>query len=39
MSAEIDIDALRSVTESRTNDTEYWQKIKNSQSKLKIYRF
>ena len=39
MPAEIDIDALKFFTKSRTNETEYWQKIKNSQSKLKIYRF
>ena len=38
MPAEIDIDALKIFTKSRTNETEYWQKIKNSQSKLKIYR-
>ena len=36
MPAEIDIDALKIFTKSRTNETEYWQKIKNSQSKLKI---
>ena len=39
MPAEIDIDALKIFTKSRTNETKYWQKIKNSQSKLKIYRF
>ena len=39
MPAEIDIDALKIFTKSRTNETEYWQKIENSQSKLKIYRF
>ena len=39
MPAEIDIDALKIFTKSRTNETEHWQKIKNSQSKLKIYRF
>ena len=39
MPAEIDIDALKSFTKSRTNETEYRQKIKNSQSKLKICRF
>ena len=39
MPAEIDIDALKIFTKSRTNETEYWQKIINSQSKLKIYRF
>ena len=39
MPAEIDIEALKILTKSRTNETEYWQKIKNSQSQLKIYRF
>ena len=39
MPAEIDIDALKIFTKSRTNETKYWQKIKNNQSKLKIYRF
>ena len=39
MPAEIDIDALKRFTKSRTNETEYWQKIKNSQSQLKIYQF
>ena len=39
MPAEIDINALKIFTKSRTNETEYRQKIKNSQSKLKIYRF
>ena len=39
MPAKIDIDALKSFTKSRTNETEYRQKIKNSQSQLKIYRF
>ena len=39
MHAEIDIDALKIFTKSRTNENKYWQKIKNSQSKLKIYRF
>ena len=39
MPTEIDIDALNIFTKSRTNETKYWQKIKNSQSKLKIYRF
>ena len=38
MPAGIDIDALKIFTKSRTNETEYWQKIKTSQSKLKIYR-
>ena len=39
MPAKIDIDALKIFTKSRANETKYWQKIKNSQSKLKIYRF
>ena len=39
MPAKIDIDALKIFTKSRTNETEYRQKIKNSQSRLKIYRF
>ena len=39
MPAEINIDALKIFTKSRTNKTEYRQKIKNSQSKLKIYQF
>ena len=39
MPAKIDIDTLKIFTKSRTNETEYRQKIKNSQSKLKIYRF
>ena len=30
MPAEIDIDALKIFTKSRTYETEYWQKIKNS---------
>ena len=30
MPVEIDIDALKIFTKSRTNETEYWQKIKNS---------
>ena len=38
MPAKSDIDALKSFTKSRTNETEYWQKIKNSQSQRKIYR-
>ena len=38
MPAKIDIDALKSFTKSRTNETEYRQKIKNTQSQLKIYR-
>ena len=36
MPAEIDIDALKIFTKSRTNETEYWQKIKNSQSNSKF---
>ena len=39
MPAKIDIDALKIFTKSRTNETEYREKIKNSQSQLKIYRF
>ena len=39
MPTKIDIDALKSFTKSRTNETKYRQKIKNSQSQLKIYRF
>ena len=39
MPAKIDIDALKIFTKSRANETKYWQKIKNIQSKLKIYRF
>ena len=39
MPAEIDINALKIFKKSKTNETEYWQKIKNSQSKLKICRF
>ena len=39
MPAKIDIDALKSFTKSRTNETEYRQKIKYSQTRLKIYRF
>ena len=39
MPTKIDIDALKIFTKSRTNEIEYWQKIKNNQSKLKIYRF
>ena len=39
MRAKIDIDALKSFTKSRTNETEYRQKIKNSQSQLMIYLF
>ena len=29
MPAKIDIDALKIFTKLRTNETEYWQKIKN----------
>ena len=39
MSAKIEIDALKIFTKSRTNETEYRQKIKNCQSQLKIYQF
>ena len=39
MLAKIDIDALKIFTKLITNETEYRQKIKNSQSQLKIYRF
>ena len=39
MPAKIDIDALKIFTKSRTCETEYWQKIKNSPSQVKIYRF
>ena len=39
MPVKIEIDALKIFTKSRTNETEYRQKIKNSQSQLKIYRF
>ena len=39
MRAKIDVNAPKTFTKSRTNETEYWQKIKNSQSQLKIYRF
>ena len=38
MPANIDIDALTIFTKSRTNETEYRQKVKNSHSQLKIYR-
>ena len=37
MPAKIDIDALKIFAKSRTKETKYWQKIKNSQSRLKIY--
>ena len=39
MPAKIDIDAVKIFTKSRTNETEYRQKIKYSQFRLKIYRF
>ena len=39
MPAKIDVDALKIFTKSRTNETEYRQKTKNSQSQIKIYRF
>ena len=39
MPAKIDIHALQIFTKSRTNETEYRQKIKNSQSQFTIYRF
>ena len=39
MPAKIDIDVLKIFTKSRTNETEYRQKIKSSQSQIKIYRF
>ena len=39
MPTKIDINALKIFTTSRTNETEYRQKIKNSQYQLKIYRF
>ena len=39
MPAEIDIKALKIFKKLRTNETEYRQKIKNSQSQLKIDRF
>ena len=37
MTAKIDIDALKIFEKSRTNEAENQQKIKNSQSYLKIY--
>ena len=37
MAAKIDIDALKIFKNSRTNEAENRQKIKNSQSQLKIY--
>ena len=39
MPAKIAIHALQNFTKSRTNETEYRQKIKNSQSQFTIYRF
>ena len=30
MTAEIDIDALKIFTKSRTNETEYWQKLRTT---------
>ena len=39
MPAKIDINALKNFKTSRTNESEYRQKIKNSQSQLKICRF
>ena len=39
MAAENDIDALKIYKKSRTNEAEKRQKIKNSLSQLKIYRF
>ena len=39
MPAKIHIDALKIKKKSRTNETEYQQKIKNSQSQLMIHRF
>ena len=39
MPTKIDINALKIFTKSRTNETEYRQKIKHSQSQLKIYQF
>ena len=36
MSAKIDIDALKIFTKSRTNETEYRQKLKNNRSQLKF---
>ena len=38
MPAKIDIDTLKIFTKSRTNETEYRQKFKNSQFQLDIYR-
>ena len=39
MVAEIDIDPLKIFKKSRTNEAENRQKIKNSKSQFKIYRF
>ena len=39
MPAIIDIVTVKIFTKSRTNETEYRQKLKNSQSQLKIHRF
>ena len=39
MAAKIDINALKMFKKSRTNEAENRQKIKNSQSQLKIYPF
>ena len=39
MAAKIDIDALKNFLKIRKNKAENRQKIKNSQSQLKIYRF
>ena len=39
MAAKIDIDALEVFKKSRTNEAENRQKVKNSLSQLKIYRF
>ena len=36
MAIKVDIDALKHVTKSRTNENKNRQKIKNSQSQLKI---
>ena len=39
MPTKIEIDALKTFAKSTTHETEYRQKIKNSQSQLKTYRF
>ena len=39
MAAKIDIEALKIFTKSRANEAENLQKNKNSQYRLKIYRF